>query len=262
MGQISIANDQPFKIERHSQIKKLVEEKRRVTVVELSTLLNVSEATVRRDLEELDGQWLRRIHGGAIRLERAAKEPPMMERVAEQEDEKKRIGRAAAQLAQEGETIFLGSGTTTMEIVHHLPEAIRLTAITNSLPVVNALAGRPNIELIVIGGMFRPSELSMVGHIAEHAIREFRADRVFMGMRAIDAKHGFTNDFLPETTTDRTLMSIAPQVVVVADHTKFGLVSSVFVAPITAAHLIITDTDTPSEIVAELRELGAEVLLA
>jgi DeoR/GlpR family transcriptional regulator of sugar metabolism len=108
--------------------------------------------------------------------------------------------------------------------------------------------------------MLRPSELSMVGHIAESAVREFRADRVFMGMRAVDARHGFTNDYLPETMTDRAILTIAPHIVVVADHRKFGRVSSVLVGPVTLADLLITDTDTSAECLAELRELGIEVM--
>jgi DeoR/GlpR family transcriptional regulator of sugar metabolism len=108
--------------------------------------------------------------------------------------------------------------------------------------------------------MFRPSELSMVGHIAEQAIHELRADRVFMGIRAIDAAYGLANDFLPETMTDRAILGIAPQVVVVADHTKFGRVSSNLVAPPTAANIIITDDQAPPQVVADLRLLGLEVL--
>ena len=249
-----------FKPERQSLIRQLVEENGRVTVTDLRVRFGVSEATIRRDLEELDGQgWIRRAHGGAVRLEQAAREPPMLQRVPEQWEEKRLIGRAAAQMIHDGDTIFLGSGTTVLEIARALPADLRLTTITNSLPIVNELVDRPKVELIIIGGMLRPSELSMVGHIAEQSVREFRADRVFMGMRAIDARHGFTSDYLPETITDRTIMTIAPEVVIVADHTKFGRVSSVVVAPVSAAHVIITDSQTQAEILAELRELKLDV---
>jgi len=254
-------NTQFLKDERHAQIRRLVEVRGQMTVSELSSQFNVSEATIRRDLEELDGHWLRRTHGGAVRLERAAKEPPILQRVNEQQAEKARIGQAAVRLIQNGETIFLGSGSTVLEIAHAIPTELHLTVITNSLTVVNELAGRPQVELVVIGGMFRPSELSMVGHIAEHDIQEFRADRVFIGMRSIDCKQGFTNDFMPETLTDRTIMTIAPQVVVVADHTKFNRVSMVFVAPIIAAHRIITDNGITNEQAAEIREMGVEVIV-
>jgi len=250
-----------LKVERQSRIRKIVEQRGRVTTVELSSQFDVSESTIRRDLEELNGLGcIQRTHGGAVRIERAAKEPPMLQRIEEGHAEKIRIGAAAASLVKEGETIFLGSGTTVLEIAHQLPFDIHLTVITNSLPVLNELVKRPNIELIVIGGMLRPTELSMVGHIAEHDVREFRADKVFMGMRAIDARHGFTNDYLPETMTARAILSIAPKVIVVADHTKFGKVSSVLVGQITIADVIITDDFGTTDYLNELTEIGIEVV--
>ena len=254
-------NENLLKIERQAKIRKIVEEHGRVTVPELSTYFEVSGATIRRDLEELDGKgWVRRTHGGAVRAERASKEPPMVQRISEQQNEKRRIGEATAKIIEEGQTIFLGSGTTVLEVARYLPEEIQLTVITNSLPVVNHLANYPNVDLIVIGGMLRHSELSMVGHIAEQAVKEFRADKVILGMHAIDTHHGFTNDFLPETMTDRAILRIAPQVIVVADHTKFGRVSSVLVATTAVAHMIVTDKDAPKECVDELVEMGINVI--
>jgi DeoR family transcriptional regulator of aga operon len=253
-------NETYVKEERQGRIRVIVEEQGRVFVPELSEYFNVSEATIRRDLEKLDGQgWIQRTHGGAVRVGRASKEPPMLQRIEEQQAEKQRIGQAAATLIKDGETVFFGSGTTVLEIARHLPENLNLTVITNSLPVVNELAERAGIEMIVIGGMLRQSELSMVGHIAEQAVSEFRADRVFMGMRAIDARHGFTNDYLPETMTDRAILNIAPKVIVVADHNKFGKVSSVLVGPVKIAHMVITDTGAPLECMNELQEIGIEV---
>jgi DeoR family transcriptional regulator of aga operon len=250
-----------LKEERQGRIRVMVEEQGRVIVPELSAYFNVSEATIRRDLEKLDGLgWVQRTHGGAVRVERAAKEPPILQRIDERRDEKQRIGQAAAALVKDGETIFLGSGTTVLEIARHLPEGLSLTVITNSLLVANELAERAGIEMIVIGGMLRQSELSMVGYITEQAVREFRADRVFMGMRAIDARHGFTNDYLPETMTDRAILNIAPKVIVVADHRKFGRVSSVLVGPVTTAHMIITDNLISKDCINELIELGIEII--
>lgn len=250
-----------LKSERHDRIRQLIDDEGRATVPDLSRRFGVSEATIRRDLKELHvAGWIQRTHGGAVRIERATKEPPMLQRISEQHKEKRRIGSAAARRVRDGETIFLGSGTTVLELARALPEHLHLTVITNSLAIANELAGRPQIELIIIGGMFRQSELSMVGHIAEQAIRELRADRVFMGIRAIDATCGLANDFLPETMTDRAILGVASQVVVVADHTKFGRVSSNLVAPATAANVVITDDQAPMQVVAELRALGLEVL--
>jgi len=255
-------NDSLLRYERHIRIRSVVDEQGQVTVGTLSEMFDVSEATIRRDLEELDGLgWIRRTHGGAVRLERATRELPMIQRVPEQQEAKKRIGSAAASLIKDGQTLFLGSGSTVLEIARALPDGIRLTVITNSLPIINELAQREQIEMIVIGGQFRQSELSMVGHVAEQAIREFRADFVFIGMHAIDTFHGFTNDFLPETMTDRAIIQIAHQVVVVADHTKFGRVSSVLVAPLTSAKTIITDRGLPDDTAQELQDVGLDLIL-
>lgn len=250
-----------LKAERLYEIQNHINEKGRATVQELSSRFNVSEATIRRDLEMLHAQrMLRRTHGGAIRIASAPKEPPIFQRLIEHAEEKARIGARAAQLIQPGETIFLGSGSTVLEVARHLPEDINLTVITNSLPVVNELVKYPEIEIILIGGMLRKSELSLVGHVAEQSIYEFRADRTFMGMYAIDLQSGFTNEYAPELMTDRAILKIARQVIILADHSKFGRISSMLVAPITSAHLIITDTGTPQEYVQALKNMGILVL--
>ena len=195
---------------RQTQIRNIVNKNSQISVTELNNLLNVSEATIRRDLEELSQRgWVRRTHGGAIRVELAEKEPPILMRQQEQSAEKQRIGQMAASIVKEGQTIFLGSGSTVEAMVPHIRHIPDLTVITNSLPVINQLAGQEIVELIVIGGMLRQCELSMVGHVAEMAIREFRADMAFLGMRAIDSGHGFTSDFMPEAMTDRAIMPIA-----------------------------------------------------
>ena len=252
-----------LKLERHTRIRNLVAQNGRVTVQDLGRHFGVSEATIRRDLEELDRKGeVRRTHGGAVRSTTTPVESPIVQRMVEKLGEKTRIGLVASGLIEDGETIFLGSGTTVLELVRNFPQDITLTVITNSLPVVNELASHSGIELIIIGGMLRQSELSMVGHVAEQAIKEFRADRVFLGMYAVDVACGFTNDYSPEIMTDRAILGIAPQVVVLADHSKFGRVSTMLVAPVAAADIIITDRETPEEIVNKLRELGVQVIQA
>lgn len=251
-----------LKSTRQGKIRRLVEEQGQISVTELNAILDVSEATIRRDLEHLaDEGWVIRTHGGALRVEPASAEPPIKLRIGENTAEKERIGRVAAGLVHEGETIFMGSGSTVSAMIPHLLVIPGLTVITNSLPVVNQMA-RSQAELIVIGGMFRASEQSMVGHVAEQAIREFRADHVFMGIRGIDLQHGLTSDFLPEAVTDRAILGIAPHCVIVADSSKFSRVSSVFLAPVTSAHTVICDDKIPAPTISALREVGVEVLIA
>jgi DeoR family transcriptional regulator of aga operon len=249
--------------ERKQQIAQFIRERKRATVAELSERFDVSEATIRRDLEKLDSEGeIQRAHGGAVAVERAAPEPPVVHRMVENEEEKRRIGRAAAQLVQDGDVIFLGSGTTTLEVARNLDDKKNLTVITNALNVVNQLAGKQNITVIVTGGLFRHSELSLIGHIAEQALKELRADKVIMGMRAISIEEGLTNDYLPETMTDRTIIQFAPEVILVVDHSKFGKVSTALVAPITSVQKIVTDAGISPQIVADLRAGGMEVIIA
>lgn len=263
------SNVEPFKknnslkVDRQMKIRRLVVENGQVFIPELSDYFSVSEATIRRDLNDLNGRgWVQRTHGGAVRLEQFLKEPPIIQRVDEQTEEKRLIGHEAVKMLNEGETIFLGCGTTVLAIAQNLPEDIELRVITNSLLIVNEIAYHSNLELIVTGGFFRQSELSMVGHITEQSVREFRANRVFIGVRAIDPRYGLTNDYLHETITDRAIRSISQQVIVVADYTKFGRQSSVLLGPITAANIIITDSKVDKDIIEEIRELGVIVNIA
>ncbi len=252
--------DTLLKTQRQAQIKRIVDEQGQVTVFELSPLFDVSEATIRRDLEECsDRGWMRRTHGGAVKIERARKEPPIFDRINLNAEGKKRIGQKAASMIHEGETVFLGSGTTVLEIAKHLPYDISITVITNSALIINELVSRPNIEIIIIGGMLRRSELSMVGHIADQAVREFRADRVFMGIRAADPIHGFTNDYLPEAAADREILKIAPEIVFVFDHEKFSKVSSVLVASAKDVDAIITDEGVSEEVISAFEDLMIKV---
>ncbi|MFN8376799.1 MAG: DeoR/GlpR family DNA-binding transcription regulator [Anaerolineae bacterium] len=248
-------------IERQSQLRDFIAQMQRVSVEQICEQFAISTATARRDLEVLaKGGKIQRIHGGAIIAYSAPPEPPLTLRSTEQADEKRRIGQAAAALVNDGDTVFLGSGTTVLEVANHLRSRVNLTVITNSLLVMNALAGTPSIQLVSVGGVLRESELSFIGHITEQALRELRANKVFMGIRAIDPQHGLTNDYLPETQTDRVILNIGHEVIIVADHTKCERVSTTFVAPINAIHRLITDTRTSDEFVSAVSARGVHVM--
>ena len=256
-------NENFLKAERQIWIRRLVDDQGSVTVAEVSSRLGVSEATIRRDLEEMNQRgWIYRTHGGGVRVDRVLQEPPINQRLRERSDEKQRIGRAAARLIEDGETIFLGSSTTVLEIARNIPNQIHLKIITNSIPIVNELASHQNVEIIVIGGALRRSELSLVGHFAEQMVQEFRADKVFMGIHAIDFVNGLTNDDLQESIFDRMILNLAPKTILVADHTKFGRVSTVKVGSVTAVHTIITDTLTPAQIIEDIRQIKIDVIVA
>ena len=249
--------------ERREEILRRLEARHRLSVTDICDAFEVSEATARRDLETLAGKGrLQRVHGGAILVRRAAPESPMLLRSREQPSEKSHIGRAAAALIQDGETVFLGSGTTVLEVARELRQRRSLTVLTNSLPVLTTLAGNPGVNLVGLGGMLRDSELSLIGHITEQALAEVRADKVVMGIRALSLEQGLTNDYLAETLTDRAILKIGGQVIVVADHTKCGAVAAAFVAPLSAIHTLVTDPETPTEFLDSLRAAGLAVVVA
>ncbi len=254
--------DQSFSpFNRQDAILRYVERRQRVSINELCDQFAISLATARRDLEALavEGK-LERVHGGAVALRKAPPEPPLSLRSAVQADEKRRIGARAARFIHDGETVFLGSGTTVVEIAHQLHNRTDLTVITNSLLVMNALAGAQGVTVIGLGGELRPSEMSFIGHLTEQALREFRLDKVFIGVRALDIHEGLTNDYLPEAQTDRSILRAARQAILVADHTKCGRIAPVFLSPLKAIHTFITDIQTPPAFLEALTQAGIVTL--
>jgi DeoR/GlpR family transcriptional regulator of sugar metabolism len=249
-------------IERQNELGRLFERTGRLSISQICEKYGISEATARRDLDALaETGRIRRVHGGAILVRRATPEEPILARSHEMSVEKGRIGQVAAALINDGETIFLGSGTTVFEVARNLAERT-LTVITNSLPVINFMAEKTNITLIALGGSLRASELSFIGHITEQSLAELHVDRVIIGTRAISIEQGLTNDFLPETLTDRATLNIGREIVVVADHTKCGVISTTFLAPLNVMHTLVTDNGVDNEFINALKLKKINVILA
>lgn len=249
--------------ERQRQILDLIDRSQRVTVNQVVARFAVSQATARRDLEVLADQGrVRRVHGGAIAMRAGQSEPPVLQRMSDQADEKRRIGQAAAALVADGETVFLGSGTTVLEVARHLRDRRDLTVITNSLLVLTTLADMPAISVIGLGGGLNRSGMSFIGHIAAQALSELRTNKVIFSIRGIDVEHGLTNDDLQETMVDRMILGVAREVIIVADHTKCGRVAAAVVAPLTAVQTFVTDSQVSPDYVAAARARGVRVITA
>jgi DeoR/GlpR family transcriptional regulator of sugar metabolism len=249
--------------ERQKQILALLARRGRLRVTEIVEQFSISEATARRDLESLAFQGkAQRVHGGIIAAEQAPPELPILEREDEQPEEKILIGRATAELILDRETIFLGSGTTVLEVARHIRNHKNLTVITNSLPVLNVLTGIKDITIISLGGMLRDSELSFIGHITEQALTEVRVDKVIMGTRGISFEHGLTNDYLQETLTDRAILEIGREIIIVADHSKVNRVSTVLLAPLKKVHAFVTDSKADRKFLQSAKRLGIKVIVA
>jgi DeoR family transcriptional regulator of aga operon len=250
-------------LERQNQILQFVQRSQRISITEVCENFSVSEATARRDLEMLASEGkIQRVHGGAIALPQAPPESPILQRQDEQSDEKIRIGQAAAALVCDGETVFLGSGTTVLEAARALRGRRSLTVLTNSLPVVNVLAGAEGITVICLGGVLRDTELSFIGHITEQALAEVRADKVFIGTRAISLEHGLTHEYLPETMTDRAILKAGQEIVVLADHTKLGRAATVLLAPLESIHTLVTDQASSHEFTDAIQARGVRVIFS
>jgi len=253
----------PLKEERQQLILETLRDSRQVTVAELGGRFDVSEVTIRRDLRELAARGvLRRAHGGAFAAPPALHEPPVVHRMSQTEACKECIGRAAAALVPDGASVFIGSGSTTAYVARHLVDRRDLTVVTNALTTATELAGATGVTVVVTGGMMRPSELSLIGHIAEQSLREVRVDRVIIGIPAISLEVGLTNDYLPEVMTDRAIIEMSPQLIVVADHTKFGKVASAYLAPLERVKVLVTDAEADPEAMARLAEMGIHVIVA
>lgn len=249
--------------ERQKQILSLLERQGRLRVAEIVQQFAISEATARRDLETLASQGkAQRVHGGVISVEQAPPELPILDRESEQADEKARIGRAAAGLVADRETVFLGSGTTVLEVARNLRDRKQLTVITNSLPVLNTLAGLKEITVISLGGMLRDSELSFIGHITEQALAEVRVDKVIVGTRGLSLEHGLTNDYLQETLTDRAILKIGREVIIVADYSKVNRVATALLAPLDAMNTLVTDANADKKFLQAIKKQGIQVVTA
>ena len=249
--------------DRQLQILLVLERQQRISVDDICTTFAVSAATARRDLDTLASHGkIQRVHGGAIALSQTQPEHPILQRQKEQTEEKIRIGRAAAALVQDGETVFLGSGSTVLEVARSLRGSKNLTVLTNSLPVVNTLAGLDHIQVICLGGMLRDSELSFIGHITEQALAEVRADKVFIGTRAISLEYGLTHEYLPETMTDRAILKVGKEIIVLVDHTKIGLAATILMAPLARIHTIVTDDQSSEDFTTAVGRMGIRVVIA
>jgi DeoR family transcriptional regulator, aga operon transcriptional repressor len=231
-----------------------------VGVTDLCERLRVSAATVRRDLERLEEQHLlTRTHGGAV-AQMVTYELPLRYRSARRQEQKRRIGQEAAQRVRDGAVIGLTGGTTTTEVaraIAHRP----LTVVTNALNIASELAIRPNIKLVVTGGIARSETYELVGHIADRTLRDLHLDIVFVGADGITLATGLTTHHEVEAHTDRAVMDTAATVIVVADGSKLGRVAFVEIAPIAAVHELVTDDEADADEVKLIAETGVIVTI-
>jgi DeoR family transcriptional regulator of aga operon len=229
------------------------------SVEELSGRLGVSGATVRRDLTQLAEQrLLTRTHGGAM-VQSVSYELPVRYRTERHSEQKQRIAKAAADLVPEGGVAGITGGTTTTEAARVLATRQGLTVVTNALNIAAELAIRPNLSLIVTGGMARSASFELVGPVAEQTLAGYHLDVALLGVDGIEAAAGCTTHDDIEARTNAALLKRAKRVVVLADSTKLGRVAFATICQLSAIHTLITDQDADPDELARLEAGGLDI---
>ncbi|MGW6132192.1 DeoR/GlpR family DNA-binding transcription regulator [Cellulomonas sp. NPDC055163] len=252
-----------YATERQQEILARARRDGRAEVKDLADALDVTPETVRRDLTALERRGLlRRVHGGAIPVERLGIEPAVADRESRMAGQKERIAKAALDELPDGGSIILDAGTTTIRLAEMLPTERELTVVTHSLPVAMLLAARPNITLHLLGGTVRGRTLAAVGPWAESAMADVYADVAFLGTNGITTERGLTTPDLVEARVKRALVAAARRTVVLTDHTKFGRVDFAQVAPLSAVDTLITDSQLEPDLAEEIEAAGPRVVRA
>jgi DeoR family transcriptional regulator, fructose operon transcriptional repressor len=257
-----------FVEERKSKILQRLEDEERVDVIELGKLLEVSESTVRRDLKELEeANLLKRTHGGAVSMRMATKqsvtiEPSFLEKEIQHPSEKKAIARKALEWIKEGDTILLDSGTTTFYILQELKSFKHLTVVTNAIISPAFLELHSGIELLFLGGLYRPQTQSLIGMFTEQCLNLIRVDKCFIATNGVDPSIGLTTPSMAEAEIKRKMISCAQEVILVTDSSKFGKSSFAKFADLDDVDVCITDSGIREEERKSLSTSGIKVITA
>jgi DeoR/GlpR family transcriptional regulator of sugar metabolism len=253
---------------RQSLILQAVRSDGSARVSDLTQRLGVSDMTIRRDLEVLARDGLvEKVHGGAVLPGTPASQEPGFEaKLVLERPEKTAIARAAASLVTPGTAIALAAGTTTFALAQRLLDVPGLTIVTNSLRVTSLFTGTRGMEgaadsVVLTGGVRTPSD-ALVGPVADLTIRSLHFDVLFLSCHGFDADAGLTTPNLAEAETNRAFMRVAQRVVVLADHTKWGLVSLSSFARLDEVDVLITDDMLPSDARAQVTDQVGEVIYA
>src|SRR5437868_11662027 len=249
--------------QRRRNLLDLIDQDGQVTVAEMVKQFAISAVTARNDLDSLASIGaVVRSHGGAVRRLEATQDYPLRTKETLHRDEKIRIGRAAAELVQAGQTIILDSATTTAELARHLKrmKIQSLTVITNALNIGIELADAPGISLIMIGGLLRPVACSFVGPQAETMMNEFHADRLFLAVDGFDLENGPSTPDVLEAQLNNVMIRSAKEVNVVTDFSKLGRRSVSRIGPFDRIRRLFTDNRAPQEFTEGLRKRGIEVI--
>ncbi|KRE49633.1 DeoR/GlpR family DNA-binding transcription regulator [Paenibacillus sp. Soil522] len=240
--------------ERYDKIVQLVNERGSIRVTELSELCQVTEETIRRDLDRLEQAGrLRRSHGGAVSVKDQQPEIPYFEREITHADEKKRIAEEAVKMIQPKDRILLDASSTAWYMAASMPD-IPLTVLTNSIKVAMELSSKEKIEVISTGGILASRSLSYVGPLAERSLDAYHVDKAFFSCKGVHLERGISESNELQARIKHKMVGMADQVILLADFSKFGVQAFTHVADMSDVDTIITDGRLSPELLLQLKE--------
>lgn len=252
--------------QRRQLIQEYLESQHVARLTDLVDLVGASEATIRRDLEQLEAQGIaERTHGGAILIQRLSDEPLYASSALAHPEAKDAIGREACALVTDGATVLINSGTTTAAVLRHLrrrADLTHLTIVTNNLRAVKD-AWPVGVEVLLLGGAFNARTQSMVGRFARDTLGQVGGDLAFIGIDGISLKHGVTTPSSLEAEIGQLMIErTRGPVYILADHSKWGVVSNYEIARLDRIHGLVTDSSIESDAIHQLADRGVSVLVA
>lgn len=240
--------------ERRNKILEIVNHDKIIKIDDITKKFNISVATARRDLDILEEQlYIKRIYGGAALLTPSGTEPLFFTREMENRAEKIAIGKAASEMVVEGDTIYIDTGTTTLEVARNLMKINNITVLASSLTVMNELANS-NVTVYSLGGKIRPHELSMSGSIAINALEQFCVEKAFIGAAGVTFNEGISDFNYEEAQVRLMAIKRAKQSILVADSSKFGNDAFARTCSLEHFHTIITDINLPKVFVDGIKD--------
>jgi DeoR family L-fucose operon activator len=246
--------------ERQQKILALVNQRGSIRVSELSQIFEVTEETIRRDLDNLEGQGkLRRSHGGAVSIKTEQPEIPYFKREITNVQEKREIAKLALKHITPGDRIILDASTTAWYTAKILPD-IPLTVLTNSIKVAMELSGKEKIDVISTGGILLAKSLSYVGPLAERSLGQYHVNKAFISCQGVHLQRGISESNEMQALVKQRMIDIADQVFLMADYSKFGLQAFAHLASLDQIDMVITDSKTDSMYIEQLKERSVGVI--
>jgi len=248
--------------ERWERIISLVDHQGNVTVEQIAHEIDISPATVRRDLDRIEKRGLiRRTRGGAMPSPRTRIGATLAESRRINPTEKELIGRVAAELVESGDILMIDGGFTTYQVARHL-QATDITVVTNSIDVLHVLVGREGITLVLLGGDINLRSGTTVGPFTEYQIQQFNADKVILGADAVSPEEGISVPLSQTAQTKKAMIEHSRELILVADYSKIGKSTLYKVAPAENISTMVTDDKADKEVLDTFRSLGVEVVVA